>query len=508
PFTLPEFLDYRDRSRSLAGLSAIANWSANLTGSGEAERLQGARISANGFSLLRVDPVLGRTLLPQDDEPGAPRVVVITHGLWQRRFAGDPEVVGRTLVLNGDGYLLVGVLPPEFPFPLRDIELAVPLSPETDPLRNLRRSVNFLLMIGRLAPGVTREQAEEELSSICRQLREEFPSEYARKEAVKLITLHDRLVGGYRQALWVLLGAVAFVLLIACANLADLLLARASARQREIAVRTALGASKGRLIRQLFTENGLLAVLGGALGVLLATWGVELLIAVSPADFPRLAEVSIDARALAFTIGLTLVVGTVFGLAPVAHAFKVDANDQLKEGGRGGDDGRRGHRARDLLVVAEITLALVLLTGAGLLLRSFARLQAVEPGFDPDRLLVARLSLPKASYADRAAIEAFHQRLEARLETLPGVESVGANSVAPMSGLMASVPFTLEDRPALEAETPQAIIRAISPKYLRTMGIPLRQGRDFAERDTSETPTVVLINQTLAKTFFPDRSPV
>ena len=506
-FTLPDFLDFRDQNQGLAGISAFANWSANLTDRGDPERLHGLRISANVFQLLGVEAAAGRTLLPADDTPGLQRVVVLSHGLWQRRFGADPLLVGKTLTLNGDSYTVVGVLPQQFSFPIREAELAIPLAPDADPWRGVRTSVNFLRALARVKPGVTREQAEGDLTAVAQRLRQQFPAANAQKLSVTLSPLHEEVVSNFRLVLWVLLGAVGVVLLITCVNLANLALARATARQREMAIRTALGATRWRLVRQLATESLLLAGLGGAAGLLLASYGIDLLLALSPAALPRAAEVGVDMRVLGFTLALSLLSGVIFGLAPAWQATRVNLNDELKQSGRGAG-GARQSRARGLLVVSEIAISLVLLVGAGLLVRSFARLQSVDPGFDAGNVLAIRLSLPKAQYPDRQAATSFYDKLRPRLESLPGVETVGVVSALPLSGVSASIPFTIDGRAAAPDEALRADYRLVSSGYFRALRIPLLAGREFNEHDTAQADNVVVISQNLAQRYWPNGNPV
>ncbi len=508
PFTLPEYIDYRDQTRTLDQLAAIATWNASLTGHGDAERFQGMRVSANAYQLLGIGAALGRTLVPADDDPGAPRVVVLSHALWQRRFGADPGLIGQKLILNGDSYEIVGVLPPASPPLLPGAELASPLSPETDPWRHVRTSVNFLRFVGRLKPGVSLEQAEAELTSICVRLREQFPVEYARKQAVRLDLLHEQMTGQYRLALMVLLGAVALVLLIAAANLASLLLVRATVRLPEFAIRAALGASRLRLARQLLTESLMLVGLGSLLGALLAFWGMDLLVRLSPPDLPRLAEVGINVSVLTYTLVLSTVVGVVFGLASIGGALRASLSDELKGEGRGSQPSFRRQRPRRFLVAAEIAMAVVLLTSAGLLIKSLLHVQRMEPGFNAENVLVARLAFPKAKYDTLEAFTNFAEQLERRLTSLPGAEGAGSVSHVPLSSAISRVPFSIEGRPLLREEIPLAEFRVITPEYRRVMQIPLVQGRDFSEQDNARAPAVALINQTLAAKFFPNENPL
>lgn len=508
PFNLPDFIDYRDQNQSLDGIAAYANWSANLTDRGEPERFQGLRLSANAFQMLGVEAAVGRTLLPPDDTPGQENVVVLGHGLWQRRFGADPQLVGKTLTLNGTAYTVVGVLPPHFFFPVREAELAIPLAPDADPWRGVRTSVNFLRAVARLKAGVTREQAQADLTSVAERLRRQYPVANAQKLGLTLTPLHEEVVGNFRLALWVLLAAVGAVLLITCVNLANLALVRASARRREMAIRTALGATRRRLIQQLATESLLLALIGGATGLLLAYYGIPLLLALGPPSLPRTAEVGVDLRVLGFTFALSLLAGLIFGLAPAWQSTRVSLNEDLKQSGRGFVGGVRQSRARSLLAISEIALSLVLLVGAGLLVKSFLRLQGISPGLDARNVLAVRLSLPKARYTNCAAVAAFFDALRPRLERLPGVIAVGFTSALPLSGVLASVPFTIEGRAAPPDEAMWADYRVASAGYFRAMKIPLIAGREFNEHDTSNAVPVALISQSLARRYWPNGSPL
>ncbi len=501
-FSMPDFLDYRDHIDSLDSLSAIANWSANLTGRGDAQRLSGARVSANIFETLGVSAAVGRTLEPEDDRPGAPPVVVMTYGLWQRRFGGDSRLVGQPLEINGASYTLVGILPPNFVFPLPEAELAVPLVPDADPWRQNRNTVNFLTLVGRTRQGVTSERAEAEMTALARKLREQFPVPNAQKIGVKLAPLRDQITGGYRRALWVLLGAVGFVLLIACANLANLNLVRAVKRRREMSIRSALGATRWQVIRQLLWESALLAAGGGMLGALLAPIGIRGLVALSPSSIPRAGEIGLDPSALAFTVLGSFVAAIASGLAPALASSHGDLAQQLNEGGRGSTEGARGKALRTGLVVVEVALSLILLAGAGVLLKSFSRLQTVNTGFDPHGVLAVRLSLPKDRYPHRADVTRFYEALLPRAQTIPGVSAVGVVQLLPLSKQVATVPFTIVGRAFSKQDAPEAQYRIVSPMYLKAMRISLLAGREFTESDTDLTPLVCYINETLAKRFW------
>jgi len=502
-FSMPDFLDYRDHVDSLDSLSAIANWSANLTGRGDAERLSGLRVSANIFDTLGVIAAVGRTLEPEDDRPEAPPVVVMTYGLWQRRFGGDASLLGQPLELNGATYTLVGFLPPNFFFPISEAELAIPMVPDADPWRENRNTVNFLTLVGRTRRGVSSERAEAEMTALARKLRAQFPETSAQKLGVKLTPMRDQITRGYRRALWVLLGAVGFVLLVGCANLANLNLVRAAARRREISIRSALGATRWQIIRQLLTESALLAAGGGLLGAILAPIAIRGLLALSPSSIPRAGEIDLDASALIFTALVSLVAAVASGLAPALATSHGDLSQQLNEGGRGSTEGGRGKTLRTALVVVEVALSLILLAGAGVLLKSFSKVQSVNTGFDPRGVLAVRLSLPKARYPHLADVARFYDALLPRVQALPGVSAAGVVQMLPLGGGVATVPFTIVGRAFSKQDAPEAQYRIASPMYLKALRIPLLAGREFNETDTDRTPLVCYINETLARRFWP-----
>jgi putative ABC transport system permease protein len=508
PFSIPDFIDLKEQNTSFERMIAFNDWPANLTGSGDAERLLGVRISADAFDMFGVNALIGRTLIPADDSPGSERVVVLTHGLWKRRFGGDENLLNKTLTLNGDSYTVVGVLPDSFMFPGSKAEMAIPLALHNDWRLSLRNA-NFLKIIGRVKKGVSSNLAQTDLDSICRNLRSLYPSTNATKQGVKLLALKDEIVGDFRLALTLLLGAVVLVLLIICFNLANLMLARASARRREIAIRLAVGATRAKLVRFLLVESMLLAIAGGALGLFMAWRGVDLLISLSPADLPRATEVSIDPAVLSFALGLSVITGLIFGLAPALHGSKADLIQDLKESGPVHSEGLRIGRAVRLLVVTEVAISLMLLIGAGLLVRSFIQLQAVKPGFDTRNLLIARLSLPKARYTDRQSVRNFHDNLQRALTGIPGVQSASAISITPLSDQILRTEFNVVGRPPLSREeTPLAQYRIAGPDYFKTMGIPILSGRGFEELDTADTRWVIVINETLARRFWPGADPI
>jgi predicted permease len=501
-FSIPNLLDVVEESRSLESVAAFTAWAASLTGHGEPERLAGVRITGNAFPLLGVGTVVGRALASDDDQPGRPRVAVLTNGCWQRLFGADASVVGRSLILSGDAYTVVGVLAPEFRLPGEaEVELLVPLSPTTD-ARRAERGTNFLRVFARLAPGASPALAAAELASITARLRERYPDENAKHTPPRVVDLREEMVGAWRRPLLLLLGAVGLVLLVASTNLAHLFLGRATSRRREMAIRLAQGATRSRLFRLLLAEGALLGALGGGLGVLLGLQLAGVLAAFAPADLPRLSERGLDGRLLAFASGLTLLSVLVFALAPARQASRVAPDRALREGDRGGEGGRR---LRDLLVVSEVALSLVLLIGAGLLVESARRLLATSPGFDPGRLLIVRLSLPAARYARPEAVTRFCREVEGRVAALPGVRSVGMASVLPLSGLNVRTDFEIVGRPARTvAEVPAAQNRWVGPAYFQALGIPVRAGRVFDPHDEAGGAPVVVVDEALARRYFPE----
>ncbi|HYY99807.1 MAG TPA: ABC transporter permease, partial [Pyrinomonadaceae bacterium] len=501
------YADMRAQSNSFEGLAAYADTGASLTGDAEPERVSGIVTSANFFRVLGVNAQLGRTFAPEEEQPGA-SVIVISHGLWQRRFGGDPRALGRQVTLGGKPATVVGVLPAGFQFPFINTqpEYFAPFDPQGG--MEKQRGANYLEVIGRLKEGVRVEQAEAEMRAIAGRLEQQYP-ESNDGESVSLVPAHEDLVGNTRPTLLVLLGAVGFVLLVACANVANLQLARASGRGREIAIRTALGAGRLRIVRQLLTESVVLSVAGGALGLLLAAWGISVVSAFVPADIPRFRDARLDPFVLAFTFAASVLTGVVFGLAPALQASRVDLNETLKEGGRGGTDGRGRNRVRGMLIVSEVALSLVLLVGAGLLIESFVNLRNTNPGFDARRVLTASVSLPAARYPKDEQLSDFYQRAVERASQLPGVEAAGAILPLPYSSNGIETNFSVEGEPELSpGAQPVAGGRIITPDYIRAAGIPLVKGRAFDEHDAADAPKVILVNETLARRYFPDRDPV
>ncbi|MEK6323121.1 MAG: ABC transporter permease [Acidobacteriota bacterium] len=500
----PNYVDYTEQNQVYEDMAAFNDRSFNLTGTGDPVRVAGVWATASLFSVLGVEPALGHTFTLAEEEPGKDLVVVLSHGLWQRRFGGDPGIIGQSISMNGVNRTVLGVMPASFTFPEKRTELWIPLavSPERKQARN---SISYKA-VGRLKPGVTIEQARADMGAIAKRLDEQyFQSGYG----INLVPLHDQETRTVKPALLVLLGAVAFVLLIACANVANLLLARAALREREVAIRVALGAGRWRIIRQVLTESALLALVGGAAGLLLAIWGLDVLVALGPADIPRLDQTGIDGRVLAFTLAVSLLTGLIFGLAPALQSSKSDPNESLKEGARGSTGGVSGRRVRNLLVVSEIALSLVLLIGAGLLIKSFMRLQQFEFGFNPDNLLTMRVQLPGTKYRDGKQVVSFYQQLLERMETVPGVQSVGAISSVFLTDTPNSTNFSIEGRPVpTGAEAIEVPLDSISPSYFRVMGIPLLRGREFDNRDVDGATRVAIINDTFARRFFAGEDPI
>jgi predicted permease len=516
PPTNADIADWREQNHVFERIAAYRSSFANLSAQGEAERAAGAAVTFDFFPLLGVEPVLGRTFTAEEDQPNKNRVVVISYGLWQRAFGGDPGIIGKAIALDTVDFTVIGVMPRGFNFPRgAEMPAGYGFAPQADiwvPLalsaeRWQRRNQRQLVAMARLKPDTALEQAQAEMSAIAQRQAGDFPDSNA-GWVVRLVPLKDQVVGKTRPLLLVLLAVVAFVLLIACANVASLLLARAAARQKEIALRAALGAGRRRVIRQLLTESILLSSLGGALGLLVAYWGVKALIAASPTNIPRLGETTLDLPVLGFTAGISLLTGILFGLVPAIQAAKTNLSEALKEGGRNPATPGQ-HRLRSLLIVSEVALALVLLVGAGLLVRSFSRLLAVDPGFNPQSVLALDVMLPGAKYHTQESRCNFYQQLLARIETLPGVRAAGGISDVPLSGAEGLYPLAIEGRPpARHGQEPSTDGRDVTPNYFEAMGVPLLQGRAFSESDAPGQPEVAIINETIARQFFPGEDPI
>ncbi|HYP26491.1 MAG TPA: ABC transporter permease [Blastocatellia bacterium] len=509
PVSFPNYSDYREQSQVFEDVAAFNRWRPVLTTDGEPERILAEQVSASLFSVLRVEASAGRTFLPEEDQPGKNNVVILSHGLWKRRFGSDKDVVGKTVTLNGNPHTVVGVMPSDFQHPAPDarrpIELWTPLGMDAG---RMHRRLDFLNVIARLKPAASIEQARAEMGTISARLDQQYPETNAGWDTT-VIPLHERFVGNVRPAMLVLLGAVAFLLLIACANVANLLLVRSTARQKEIAIRKALGATRGRLVRQFLTESLLLAMAGGLLGSLLAVLGIRILIALSPGNIPRIGEAGLDVRVLAFTLGLSLLTGVIFGLAPALEASNPDLNESLKEGGRNSGPGAGGGRLRSLLMIFEVSVALILMIGAGLMVKSFLRLQQVNPGFNPERVLTVELALPRLKYRENHQVLSFYKEVISRVENLPGVQAAAAVTSLPLGGGVSVLNIEIEGKPRPPSgHVIGAQSQVVSPSYFRAMGIPLLKGRLFTEQDVEDAPGVIVINDVMAERYWPGEDPV
>ena len=515
PPAAANFRDWRDRNRVFEQLAAFdASASFDLSGGNKPERVDGAAVSPGLFELLGVEPLLGRTFSAGEDQLGQERVILLSYGLWQRRFNADASIVGKAIDVNGRNFTVVGVMPSHFQFPgdtgtvlniftAPAAQVWVPLA--LTPQQWNERSAHYLEVIGRLKPGTTPDQAQAQMNSIEKELVREYPNDYIGSD-VNLIPLHAQVVGSFRSALLILFGAVAFVLLIGCTNVANLLLARATSRRREVAVRSALGASRARLMRQLVTESITLATAGGILGVLTAFWAIRLLRIILPGNFPRTAEIHLDGSTLIFTAVASIATGVIFGLAPALQSSRVGITESLKQGERGAEGFSRS-RLRNALVISEVALALILLTGTGLLLRSFSRLQAVNPGFNPDHVLTMEISLPDARYPDPRKAAFFAQILD-RVRSLPGVEAAGAIGHLPLGGDIESYAMQAEGRAPLPNEYANPDCHVAMPGYFEAMKVPLIEGRFFDRRDNLQSPHVIVINDVVARNVFPQENPI
>ena len=504
PASLPNYNDWRKQNQSFQDIAAFANTTLTFTGEGEPERIPSAVVSSNFFKVLGVEPVLGRNFAAEENEPGKHRVVILSQSLWQRRFGANPNIVGQPITLNGNPYTVIGVLPAGFKNPTPNQTKSTELwSPHAFNFDQAGRRSDYLSVVARLKTGVTLQQAQAEMNTITARLSQQYPDSNT-GWGTTVLSLHERMIGDVRAALWLLMGVVGFLLLIACANVANLLLARATSRQQEIAIRRALGADRSRLVRQFLTESVLLALLSGVLGSFIAMWGIEVLMALSPGNIPRLNEIALNWQVLLFTLFISLVTGVIFGLLPALHATNPNLTESLKEGGRSSTEGVRGTRLRNSLVVSEIAIALVLLIGAGLMIKSFIRLQKVDPGFHPERILTSDVALPLARYKEDAQVTGFYSQYLGRIASLPRVESVAAISTLPLSGGGDVVSFEVEGRQiSLPGQSVDAEYRVITPAYFSTMGIPLVKGESFTERHTADVPGAMIVNETFARRYFP-----
>ena len=501
-----EFLDYKESNNVFSQTAGFTDFKVNLTGAGEPQRVQAARVSASFFPTLGVAPALGRSFSVEEDQPGRNDVVVLSNAIWRSQFGGDTSIVGKTVRMDERPYTVVGVMPPSFEFPYRDelmdaeAELWVPLA-LTDKEKQGRADSFDFRFIGRLKPNVTLAQAEADIETIAAQMREQHPDVYRGnlEMTASVVPLKQKIVGNVRPLLLILLGAVSLVLLISCANVANLLLARAAARQKEIAIRSVLGAGSLRLVRQLLTESLMLSLVAGAFGLLFAVWAIAFVMRFGPHDVPRLQDVSLDTRALVFTLVASLLTGLLFGIAPAIYGARMNLNDALKQTTGRTSGGREGQRLRGLLVVFETAAAVVLLVAAGLLVNSFVRLIRVQPGFDPVGVIVARTALPATRYPKEEQNKAVYRQILARLAATPGVQSAGVATYLPLAGDW-GIGFRVEG--AGEDEFHSADGTWVSNDYLRTMGIQLLKGRGFTDDDREDTTPVIMVNETLARTYF------
>jgi putative ABC transport system permease protein len=501
------YQDWRDQSHSFESLEATRATTITLTGSGDPERLNARMATAGLFKLLGVDPSLGRTFRADEDRAGGAPVVLLSYGLWQRHFGGAQDVLGKSITLDSQPYTIVGVFPSGFEV-LQPADVFLPFTPWAKTLPDDRNWHPGIIAIGRVKPGVTREQARTEMVGITKRLEQQYPI-YNTGTSADVVPLQEQLVQNVRPALVLLLGAVSFVLLIACANVANLLLARATSRGREVAIRTSMGASRGRIIRQMLTESVLLSLGGGILGLLLAWASLGPLLKISAGTVPQVFTVGLDRWVLAFTFGMSVLTGLIFGIAPALRATRLDLRGALNEGSRGSTAGPGHHRLRGSLIAVEIALGLLLLIGAGLLLRSFSRLQDVPPGFQADHLFVADLPLSLTAYAKPEQRYQFFDRVVERARSLPGVRSAGAASFLPVSGGGGLLHFNIAGRPPKSPhEYTAAGYRNVTPNYFETLGIPLLQGRFLTPADKDKAPAVVVINATMAHTYFPNENPL
>jgi putative ABC transport system permease protein len=507
----PNFADLRDQNHVFERLASYHSSDFIMTGRGESTRLQGAVVNADLFPLLGVTPTLGRAFLPNEDNPGdSGRVVLLSQQLFQQRFNSDPNVVGQSMTLDAKNYTIVGVMPQAFQFPVQNdpVELWTSVAVDRegkDPV-TVQRGAHYINVIGRLKPGVSKEQAQAEMAAVMGRLEQQYPESNLHHSATVQPTL-EALVGDIRPALLILLGAVGCVLLIACANVANLLLARAMTRHKEMAIRTALGASRLRVVRQLLTESVILSLTGGLLGLVLAAWWSDLLLRLGKENIPRALQVGLDWRVLGFTLVVSVLTGVVFGLVPAIHSSKTELTESLKEGSRGSSEGARRNGIRGMLVVSELAIAVVLLVGAGLLIQSLWRLGNVKPGFSSENVLTLVVGIPDVKYPTAKQAQ-FYQELAGRIQSLPGVRSASSVIPLPLNGDRFGISFEIDGRPVPKGEEPSADFFAIGNDYFKTMEIPVVKGRTFTDRDGAKAPGVIIINQAFAQKYFPNEDPI
>ena len=503
----PDFLDYRNQNKTFENLAATASipLSVNMTGNGDPERLNTSVVTGNYFEMFKIAPAIGRGFTLDNEKTGQDQVAILSYDLWQRRFGGDPGILGKTVVLNGKATEIIGVMGRDVSFP-QPADLWMPMNFDSPDMK--LRQAHFLRPVGRLKPGVNIRQAQSDLDVIAAQLEEQYPATNT-GWSLRLVSLREQLVGGSRTFVFILFGAVGLVLLIACANVANLLLVRAAARQKEIALRTALGASRLRIIRQMITESVLLAIVGGALGVLLARAGVDLLVSFSQGTIPPTLSVRVDGTVLLFTFLLSLLTGILFGLAPALRTVQVNLIESLKEGVRGGGENTLKNRTRSVLVVLESAIAVMLLIGAGLLVRSLVALQGVNPGFDSNNVMTARLDIARKKYDTAEKRANFLSEIQTRVSNLPGVETAGVITELPLSGQPNDMPFTVEGRPPASPDQAfGADWRRVNENYFNALRIPLLRGRTFTAQEVRKSDPVVIVSQSLADQVFPNEDPL
>ncbi|PWT91365.1 MAG: ABC transporter permease [Blastocatellia bacterium] len=510
-YSYPNYFDLRDQNKVFEHVAAYYNSDYVLTGNAEPARLRGAVVSANMFTLLGVHPVLGRNFVADDDKPSSSgRVVIMSAFLFEKRFGSNASILNQSITLDGKSFTVIGVMPQSFQFPIQNdpVELWTTTAGDasgTSPI-TAQRGAHFLGVLARLKPGVTREQAQAEVNTIAARLEQQYPDTNTHK-GIRIESSLRALVGDIRPALLIMLGAVACVLLIACANVANLLLARAMTRHKEMAIRAALGASRLRVVRQLLTESVLLSLLGGAIGLLLAVWWSDLLVKLGKDDIPRAVQVGLDWRVLGFTLGVSVLTGFIFGLVPAFHSSNTALTESLKEGGRGSSDLGRRNRVRGVLVVAEMSIAVILLVGAGLLIKSLWRLQRVDTGLQPANVLTFNVALPDTRYPGEKQSQ-FFKDLEQRLRGLPGAQSVSSVFPLPLSGDRFSLSFEIDGRPVAKKDQPSADFFTTDVGYFKTMGIPILKGRDFDEHDQHHSTPVIIVTEELARLHFPNEDPI
>jgi putative ABC transport system permease protein len=507
PVSAPDFVDWQKQNAVFEGMAALTGNAFTLGGDSGPELIRGGSVSPNFFQMLHVEPVLGRDFLAEEETPGKDRVVLLNHGLWLRRFGGDPKIVGQSILLSGTSNTVVGVLP-DIPNVIQsEAQIWKPLVLSAG-FRDgaLPRGAHFLAVFARLKPGVSLQRARSEMDTVAGRLEREFPNENT-GHGINVFTLQEEITGNVRPALFILLGAVGLVLLIACANIANLALVRTSRRRREISIRAALGAGSGRVVRQLLTESVLLSLMGGLAGFFLAGWAVRALAIANPGNIPRLKNIQIDEHVLLFTLAVSLVTGIIFGLAPVLYARRTKLTDALRDGGRGSTDSLARNKPRAALLIAEVALAVVLSIGAGLMLQSFVKLSNVNPGFDAENVLAIDIALMDKKYSKDQDRVSFFENFLGRMRSLPGVISAGATVALPLTGRDSGSNFLIEGQPVLPySQQHNARFRVVSPGYFETMKIPLRSGRTLGNQDAAKAPLVLVMNETMARQFWPDEN--